>query len=80
MSYVSIFERVGIQKGLEQGRQEGRQEGQLRAARKSVLQALKVRFGEVPLAVLNRIEAEKDLEELEALHRKAIVVGALGEF
>jgi predicted transposase YdaD len=66
--------RAGLEKGREEGRQEGRQEGQLDAARGALLGVLRARFGTVPPAVHQRIEATTDAAALQALVPLAVTV------
>jgi hypothetical protein len=62
MPYVTIGERIGIEKGLQQGREEGRQAEALAV----ILRQLKRRFGELDPAVEKRVTALSliQLEEL----------------
>jgi hypothetical protein len=72
MPYVTSIERVGIKKGLEQGK--------LDMARESVLEALKVRFGQVADAMKKRVESISDLADCRTLHQAAITVAAMEAF
>lgn len=51
----------GLQRGLAQGREEGREEGR-RAMRSVLKRQLAKRFGEIPAAVLTRIDAAAESE------------------
>jgi predicted transposase YdaD len=63
------------QKGRELGLQQGLQEG----ARRQLMRALQLRFGEVTPAVQAQLES-KNLEQLETLMDAAIAVSSLDEF
>ena len=56
----------------QEGRQEGRQEGQISAQQKAVLEALEVRFEQIPVALAETIEGLKDSAKLKELLRAAI--------
>jgi len=62
------------------GRQEGRQEGALIRAREAVIEALEVRFGEIPFALREQIIALEDLADLKSQLRRAITVPTLEQF
>ncbi|MDC3962032.1 Yae1 family protein [Polyangium jinanense] len=62
---MDMWERQAKEQGRQEGRLEGRQEGLqvgaqeglLRGQRRTMLQLLRLRFGELPQAVVARIEA-----------------------
>jgi hypothetical protein len=59
----------GLMKGLEEGREKGRQEGLtlgIRSLQAALRASYEARFGQVPQAVLLRIEATHDLATLQA--------------
>jgi len=70
----------GLQTGLMTGRQEGRQEGALIRAREAVIEALEVRFGEIPFGLREQIIALDDLADLKSRLRRAIMVPTLEQF
>ena len=72
MPYVDTLTRMS--------RQEGRQEGSLAQARESVIEALEIRFGEVPTDLRERIGALDNLRTLKAQLRRAITVPSLDQF
>jgi hypothetical protein len=72
MPYVTTVERRGIEKGIEQGIEQGT----LAALRNSVLQVLEVRFSPLPDSLMERIRMISDVDRLEQLLRKAVVVDA----
>jgi predicted transposase YdaD len=80
MPYVDTISRMCREEGLMEGRQEGRQEGALIRAREAIIEALEIRFGEVPFTLRERIIALDDLATLKAQHRRAITIPNLDEF
>jgi hypothetical protein len=57
-----------------------RQEGSLAQARESVIEALEIRFGEVPTDLRERIGALDNLRTLKAQLRRAITVPSIDQF
>ncbi len=76
MPYVTSIERVGIRKGLEQGLEQGK----LAMARESVLEALEVRFSEVPDALRKRVESVTALTDFRTLLQTAITAASMEAF
>lgn len=72
--FDKFLDRFGRQEGLQQGRQEGRQEGE----RRLVLRQLRRRFGELPEALRERVEAAQ-CEELERWSDRLLAAGSLDE-
>ena len=68
MPYVTSVERLA--------RKEGRAEGR----REDVIEALEIRFGEIPYAMREAINRVGSAKELKRLHRLAITVKSLDEF
>jgi predicted transposase YdaD len=68
------------EEGREEGRDEGLQEGALIRARESVIEALEIRFGEVPFSLRERIIGLDDLSALKTELRRAITVPNLDQF
>lgn len=64
MPYITRIERRGIARGLAE----------------AVLDALMLRFGQVPPAVQEVVESVRDPERLRALHRQALTETSLDEF
>jgi predicted transposase YdaD len=83
MPYVTSIERHALQRGREEGReegrQEGRQEGMVQGAADLLLQALEVRFGDVPTALLEKIRQCQDVAVLRTLLKQALTAGSLEE-
>ena len=65
---------------FQQGLQQGRHKGMVQGARESILDILEVRFGVVPAAVAESVNAIEQLAVLRALRRKSAVVQTLDEF
>ncbi len=88
MPYITSIERIGIEKGIQQGIQQGVQQGiqqgvqqgRLQNARKSVMQALNIRFGEIPPPLATSINQIDDPTRLELLLEKAITVESVEVF
>ena len=84
MPYVDTISRMcreeGLMEGLQSGLLTGRQEGALIRARESVIEALEVRFGEVPFSLRERIIGLDDLSALKTELRRAITVPNLDQF
>jgi predicted transposase/invertase (TIGR01784 family) len=68
------------QKLRQEGRQEGLQKGLLQAAQNHIVEALEVRFGEVPQGLQEAIHALNDEEHLHGLHRTAIQCPSIEAF
>ncbi len=76
MSYITSFERYGMRKGMEKGVQEGR----LTNAREAVIDALEIRFGDVPDDIRNAVESITDLKACKKLHHDAIRADSIEVF
>jgi hypothetical protein len=70
--YISSIERRGIEQGIEQGIERGR--------RDSLVDLLEARFGDVPEALLERLQRISNEEVLRFLLREAAVASSLGQF
>jgi len=68
------------QKLHQDGERKGRQEGRLLTLRDNVVEALEIRFGEVPAGLREEIEAIADETKLRRLHRSAIQTPTLDAF
>jgi predicted transposase YdaD len=72
----------GFQQEIERGRQdgelEGQREGELRAERRVLLEQLRLRFGELPAAVVARIEAA-EVPELDLWTERVVTASHLDE-
>ncbi len=68
MRYVTTIERRAIERGS------------VETAREMLIDALTVRFQEVPEELLERLRNSKDLKRLKTLVRQAILAGSLEEF
>ena len=68
-----------IEEGRRKGLQEGLREGEARGARKTILRLGRIRFGEARDAVVSRLDAISDLEELEQLGERLLNVSSWDE-
>jgi hypothetical protein len=48
--------------------------------RETVIEALEVRFQEVPTDIVESISSLEDPNQLKTLHRQAITIGSISEF
>ena len=80
MPHITLFEELALKEGLEKGIIEGRQEGLVQNAREAILDVLDTRFGEVPDAVREQVNALCSEPTLKELHRRAILIPSLAEF
>jgi len=68
----------GLQQGLREGRQEGRQEGIAQGERELLLRLLRLRFGELPAAVRERVAAAQT-PELDRWAEQLLAAASLDE-
>jgi len=68
VQYVTSIERRGIAKG------------DLQRARACILEALEIRFGQIPQTIADTINQISDSEVLRTLHRQAIVIESIEAF
>jgi hypothetical protein len=68
MTLAEQLRQEGLQKGLQKGLQEG------------ILEALKIRFSQVPEGLRDAIEVIRDETRLRNLHKAAIQTASLEEF
>jgi len=86
MGYVTIAERLGMQKGrvegrvegLEEGLEKGLEEGRARGQADLLLRLIERRFGSVPEAVTQRVRAAR-AEQLELWALNILDAGALDQ-
>ena len=64
---------------VEEERQKGLEEGQARVARRIILRLGRKRFGDAGDAVRSRLEAISDLERLESLGDRLLIVSGWDE-
>jgi len=69
--------KEGRQEGRQEGLQEGREEGLRTGQIELLLQQMTLRFGRLPKAIRQRVEAISSLPELRALARKVILAESL---
>jgi hypothetical protein len=80
MPHITLFEELALKEGLEKGLVDGRQEGLLQNAREAILDVLDTRFGHVPDAVREQVNALCSEPTLKDLLRRAARVPSLDEF
>jgi predicted transposase YdaD len=72
MTLADQLREEGLQKGLEKGLQKGLQEG--------ILEALEIRFGQIPAGLREAVTAVDDLARLRCLHKASIQASSLEDF
>ena len=80
MPHITSAERIGMRKGMEQGIQQGFQQGILDEGRELLLEALEARFGQVPMALSERVQSISDRAFLKTMLRTAIRCKGLDAF
>ncbi len=84
MSYVTIGERIGIEKGiqqgLQQGLQQGIQQGKIEEAKEMVIEALEERFEIISKSIIDQIRSIEHRDILRSLLRQAIRCSDLKSF
>jgi hypothetical protein len=68
MPYITSVERMGMEKGM------------IQKARESVIDALEIRFENVPSELVNKISQIQDNSLLKNLHRQAITLDSISDF
>jgi hypothetical protein len=76
MPHITLFEELALKEGLEKGLEKGI----LQTGREVILDVLDTRFGEVPDAVRERVNALCSEPTLKDLLRRAARVPILAEF
>jgi hypothetical protein len=76
MPHITLFEELALKEGLEKGLEKGI----LQTGREVILDVLDTRFGEVPDAVREQVNALCSEPTLKELHRRAILIPSLAEF
>jgi hypothetical protein len=72
MPHITSFEQLSREEGLQQGMQRGRQE--------AILDLLGLRFGDVPVPVVERVKALQEEVVLRRLMREAALLPSLEAF
>jgi hypothetical protein len=72
MPHITLFEELALKEGLEKGIVQN--------AREAILDVLDTRFGQVPDAVREQVNAIGSGRNLKDLHRRAILTPSLEEF
>jgi hypothetical protein len=76
---TAMEESSTIRAFIEEGRQKGLQEGRARQARKFILRQGRIRFGDGDDAVVSRLDAISNLEKLEQLVERVLIVSSWDE-
>ena len=71
---------TGMAKGLVRGLEQGREVGLEQGLRRSILDILELRIGQVPIEITTQLEEVSHLETLRLLLRRAATVDTLAEF
>ncbi|HBI44797.1 MAG TPA: hypothetical protein DDY78_18375 [Planctomycetales bacterium] len=74
-----MIESQQVLEWMAEGEARGELRGKLRACRTSLLDLLEARFGTLPEALTQRIEATTDPERLHEAHRQALRLGQLDD-
>jgi hypothetical protein len=69
MPYVTSVEKLGIKRGRKEGLQEGRKEGLREGLLETIPILLQTKFGAVDQALMEEIQALKDLDKLRSFAR-----------
>ena len=72
MPHITSFERLSRQEGRQEGLQQGRQE--------AILELLGLRFGDVPMSVVEQVKALQEEAVLHRLLREAVLLPSLEAF
>jgi len=88
MPHVTLFEELSREEGREEGRekgrevglQEGREVGLQEGRQACILDLLETRFGEVPVAIRDRVRAIRDEARLKEMLCRAFRIPSLEEF
>jgi predicted transposase YdaD len=70
----------GLQKGIEKGLQKGLQKGLEKGLQEGILEALEIRFGQIPAGLSEAVTAVDDLARLRCLHKASIQAPTLEDF
>ena len=76
MRYVTSIERMAEARGIEQGIEQGTTQ----TVRKNILQALALRFVNIPEHIAPKLNETKDIQLLDMLFKQAILSASLDEF
>ena len=72
MTLAEQIRQEGRHEGISQGRDEGISQGLSRGRQEGVIEALEIRFGELPEGLKAAISEVRDIDHLKHLHREAI--------
>ena len=72
--------KKGIEEGMKKGIKEGKEKGHLEARKEDILELLRLRFGEVPNEVEDKIKKTSDIDRLNEIFKMAATVKSMDEF
>ena len=75
-----IIKREGREEELIEGVQKGLQRGMLENAKEAVLEALSIRFHDIPAQLSEAVRKIEEHDQLKILHRQAIICESLIKF
>src|SRR5690606_8862986 len=86
--YIASIQRIGREEGRAEGRQEGRQEGRAEGQeegrrttlRELIKETVEIRFGELPLSLVDHLTRIEDSNRLKRLFREANICESLDAF
>ena len=76
---VQTMAQTAVEAWIEEGMAKGVQKGQLMSARTMLRKLLEKRFGELPQALVDRINAINDLDQLQTTFEQAIQLTNLAD-
>ena len=76
---VQTMAQTAVEAWIEEGMAKGVQKGQLMSARTMLRKLLEKRFGELPQALVDRIHAINDLDQLQTTFEQAIQLTNLAD-
>ena len=68
------------EEGMKKGIKEGKEKGHLEARKEDILELLRLRFGEVPNEVEDKIKKTSDIDRLNEIFKMAATVKSMDEF
>lgn len=72
--------QIWTEEGRQEGMQQGMQKGLILGEQEMLIDALEVKFGQVPVHVVEKIQAVADRDRLKFLHRTVFSIQTMLEF
>ncbi|ALG67928.1 Rpn family recombination-promoting nuclease/putative transposase [Beggiatoa leptomitoformis] len=72
--------QIGVQQGLQQGEYFGLQRGRQEEKQRDILMILEIRFGELPLSLVEQVKSMTEMNLLETCLKQAVLVESLTVF